>query len=60
MERASKDVGMSASNVVTVPAKISREVEVMAKATRRRFTVDDKVTVLKEADLCHQPGEVGA
>ena len=51
---------MSASHVVTVPAARSREVEVVAKATRRRFTVDYKVKVLKEADLCQKPGEVGA
>ena len=51
---------MSASHVVTVPAARSREVEVVAKATPRRFTVDYKVKVLKEADLCQKPGEVGA
>ena len=51
---------MRASNVVTVPAAISREVEVVAKPTRRRFTVEYKVKVLKEADACHKPGEIGA
>ena len=51
---------MSASNVVTVPAEISREVEVVAKSTRRRFTAEYKVKVLKEADACHKPGEIGA
>jgi transposase len=50
---------MSASNVVTVPAERSREVEVVAKPTRRRFTVDYKMKVLKEADACHKPGEIG-
>jgi len=51
---------MSASHVVTVPAERSREVEVVAKSTRRRCTVDYKVTVLQEADACHKPGEIGA
>lgn len=51
---------MSASNVVTVPAEISKEVEVVAKPTRRRFTAEYKVKVLKEADACHKPGAIGA
>ena len=51
---------MSASQVVTVPAERSREIEVVAKAMRRRVTVDDKVTVQQEADACHKPGEIGA
>jgi transposase len=32
---------------------------VVAKPTRRRFTVDYKMKVLKEADACHKPGEIG-
>lgn len=51
---------MSVSHVVTIPAERSREVEVVAKPTRRRFTVEYKVTVLKEADACQKPGEIGA
>jgi transposase-like protein len=39
---------------------LGEEVEVMAKAERRRFTADDKVRVLREADRCKQPGEIGA
>ena len=38
----------------------SAEVEVLAKARRRRFTAQDKIRVLKEADACTRPGEVGA
>ena len=34
--------------------------EVTAKATRRRFTADFKVRVLREADACTKPGEIGA
>src|SRR3972149_593560 len=38
----------------------SREVEVVAKAERRRFTGEYKLRVLREAERCKQPGEVGA
>jgi transposase-like protein len=38
----------------------SREVEVVAKAERRRFTAEYKLKVLREADQCKQPGEIGA
>ena len=37
-----------------------RGVEVMAKATRRRFTAEYKHRVLREADACREPGEIGA
>jgi len=37
-----------------------REVEVLAKAERRRFTVDYKRRVLQEADACTKSGELGA
>ena len=36
------------------------ETEVTAKATRRRFTAAEKLGVLKEADRCRKPGELGA
>ena len=35
------------------------EVEVVAKAERRRFTAEYKQKVLREADHCQQPGEIG-
>jgi len=34
--------------------------EVPAKATRRRFTAEYKLRILKEADACQRPGELGA
>lgn len=34
--------------------------EVLAKAKRRRFTADYKRRVLREADACKKPGELGA
>jgi transposase-like protein len=36
------------------------EVEVLAKPVRRRFTVEYKRRILKEADSCKGTGEVGA
>jgi transposase len=36
------------------------EVEVMAKPVRRRFTAEYKLGVLREADACSRPGEIGA
>lgn len=36
------------------------EPEVSAKAKRRRFTAEYKRRILKEADACTKPGEVGA
>lgn len=41
-----------------IPA--AREVEVSAKAQRRRFTAEYKRRVLQEADSCSKPGELGA
>ncbi len=36
------------------------ETEVVAKARRRRFTGAEKLRVLREADRCSRPGELGA
>lgn len=41
-------------------ATMSREVEVGVKAVRRRFTGEYKIKVLREADQCERPGEIGA
>jgi transposase len=51
---------MSTSNGVVVPAANVNEVEVLAKASRRRFSAEYKLKVLREAELCTQPGELGA
>ena len=37
----------------------SKEVEVSAKARRRFFTVEYKRRILKDADRCTKPGEIG-
>lgn len=37
-----------------------RTTEVSEKASRRRFTSAHKLEVLRRADACHRPGELGA
>ncbi len=41
-------------------SRMTAETEVVAKATRRRFTAAEKLRVLREADGCTKPGELGA
>jgi transposase len=50
---------MSAHSSAVVLDDRQRGVEVMAKATRRRFTAEYKLRVLREADACMEPGEIG-
>jgi transposase-like protein len=38
----------------------AQETEVEAKAKRRRFSAQEKLRVLREADACTKPGEQGA
>jgi transposase len=42
------------------PAGAAHEVEVIAKAERRRFTAEYKRRIVREADRCTKPGEIGA
>src|ERR1022692_2404339 len=51
---------MSAHSSSVVLDNRQRGVEVVAKATRRRFTAESKLRVLREADACTEPGEIGA
>lgn len=51
---------MSMLREVTVPRPAVPEVEVVAKATRRRFTTEYKRRILREADACTEPGAIGA
>ena len=41
------------------PAEVP-DPEVEAKATRRRFTAEFKLRILREADTCSMPGDIGA
>ncbi len=51
---------MSALHEVAVPQRDVNEVEVVAKATRRRFAAEYKLKILREAETCTQPGAIGA
>ncbi len=42
------------------PAGVATDVEVVAKAARRRFTADYKRRIVREADRCTKPGAIGA
>ena len=42
------------------PLAVAGNSGVVAKASRRRFTVDSKLKILDQADACHQSGELGA
>ena len=44
----------------TEMTQVAPEVEVVAKASRRRFTVEYKRKIVREADGCKSPGAVGA
>jgi len=43
-----------------LPLVEDRETEVLAKAKRRTFTAEYKRKILKQADACKGPGEIGA
>jgi hypothetical protein len=59
-QRIGREWGVSASNGMVVTAGNVKEVEVLAKATRRRFSAEYKLKILREADACTQPGNLGA
>jgi transposase-like protein len=42
------------------PGKGVPDPEVVARPKRRRFTAEYKLRILREADACKQPGEMGA
>ena len=50
-------VGGAVMEALAMPVQ---QTEVLAKAVRRRFSAKDKVRILKLADACSQPGELGA
>jgi transposase-like protein len=45
---------------MTVPRADVNEIEVLAKASRRRFSGEYKLKILREADICTEPGAIGA
>ncbi len=59
-QRIGREWGVSASNGMLAAAGNVNEVEVLARATRRRFSAEYKLKMLREADACTQPGNLGA
>ena len=53
--RATGAFGPTATSAATAP-----DPEVPAKAQRRRFTAEYRLGILKQADACKRPGELGA
>jgi transposase-like protein len=51
---------MEAIAEVALVGQVGQEVEVPAKAKRRVFTVEYKRKIVKAADACKAPGEIGA
>lgn len=51
---------MWSSHDMAVTSMKPAKVEVMAKAMRRKFSAEYKLEVLRKADACTKPGEVGA
>ncbi len=51
---------MSTQHDVAVLRPAVPEVEVVAKASRRRFSAEYKLKVLREAEACTTPGAIGA
>ncbi len=57
-EGARRATGVFPAGAPTVGA--TTDVEVVAKAERRRFTAEYKRRIVREADRCTKPGEIGA
>ena len=51
---------MTDASGVSRPVVIVEDVEVMAKAKRRRFSASEKLRVLEAADACTQMGSIAA
>ena len=44
----------------SIDAQAAPDPELVERASRRRFTAEFKLRIVREADACTQPGEVGA
>jgi len=44
----------------SIDAAAAPDPELVERASRRRFTAEYKLRILREADACTQPGEIGA
>jgi transposase len=56
-ERSGGELTTAAS---TVPVSVPSDPEVPPRAERRRFSAEYKLSILKQADACREPGELGA
>jgi transposase-like protein len=59
-KRSSRGAGGLTSVAPASVPLASPDPEVAATATRRQFTRDYKLSILRQADACRQPGEIGA
>jgi transposase len=61
-EGARSATGVSEDKAVSTPrlAGQARDPEVPAKAQRRKFTSEYKLRIVREAERCKEPGEIGA
>jgi transposase-like protein len=57
---SSTSVSSSAAALRVVPSAAAADPEVAERAARRRFTAEYKLQVLRHAEACASPGEVGA
>jgi len=44
----------------SLDARVEPDPELVERASRRRFTSEYKLRVVREADACSRPGEIGA
>jgi transposase len=58
-ERARRASGVARAGGALAAPRVA-DVEVEAKAQRRRFTAEHKRRIVREADRCTKPGEIGA
>jgi transposase-like protein len=60
MKDAAETEGARRATGVSADAGVGPDPEVTAKAKRRRFSVEYRLKILRQADACKAPGELGA
>jgi transposase-like protein len=60
MKDAAETEGARRATRVSADAGVAPDPEVVAKAKRRRFRAEYRLKVLRQADACKAPGELGA
>jgi len=59
-ERAVGERSESVSSAPAAPGEVVADPELVERAKRRRFSAEYKLRILREADACTRPGEIGA